>query len=147
VTPTRIAASLAVAAAVPLLAAVKCIEPDRRHFPPDARDDDDAAPVTPFVECPDPGQATLVVEGFAYVIRCGCVEPSGRTCTVNAGAVVVWQFADSEAHNVTSLANAFGVSTTQLVGSFAHRFDNRGMFGYGCSIHADVMSQYVIVVK
>jgi hypothetical protein len=138
---------------LPLLLAVKCIASDRRLLPPDASAGSgdgagiDGVRVTPAVACPDPDRAMFIIESEAFNIQCGCAESTGKTCTINAGTTVVWQFADSEAHNVTSIANAFGMSSTVMVGNYSHTFDQPGTFGYGCSIHSDVMSGYSIVVR
>jgi plastocyanin len=97
-------------------------------------------------DCPEAGTAQLVVENFAYRIRCGCKETSGKTCTVSNGTTVKWQFADSTSHNVTAVASAFPGSTNQLAGTHEALFDRAGNFDYGCSIHSYDMSGYQIVV-
>jgi plastocyanin len=144
---------ISVIGVVPLLSAERCVEREPRFFPSDAApaldsgDGDAARAVVPFVECTQPDEATLVVESSTYNIQCGCEEAFGRTCTVNVGTRVTWQFADGEAHNVTSIASAFGMSQNQLVGSFSYEFSQVGTYGYGCSIHAEIMSGYRIIVK
>lgn len=103
--------------------------------------------IAPAVACPNPGTAQLTVQNFAYNIECGCIETEGRICTVAAGTVVRWSFADSEEHNITSLLAAFGISEDMLSGQFEHSFADAGEFGYGCSIHPNDMSGYSIVVR
>jgi hypothetical protein len=93
--------------------------------------------------CDVPGEAQLIVEGRSYTIMCGCAEVDGRRCTVPVGTRVVWTFAASESHTVTSAAAESG---DQLSGRFEQTFDEPGTFPYGCSIHAE-MSGYEIEVE
>lgn len=136
---------------LPLLLAAKCVEYDPRLVHPDAatihRDAHLGDGFVPALACQAPDEAQLVVRDFAFNIQCGCKEAEGKTCTVPAGTTVVWKFADSEEHNVSSLMNAFGMSSDSLAGVFRHTFQGPGSFGYGCTIHPTAMSGYMIVVE
>ena len=66
-------------------------------------------------------------------------------CSIPRGTRVVWQFIDSEEHNVASDGDGFGHSGERLVGTFAHLFDAPGSYDYGCTIHTE-MTGYSIVV-
>ena len=122
----------------------KCVPYDAALDP---ASEDYAVPQAASTGCGVEGQARLRVENFAYQIQCGCQESSGTTCTVPAGTTVIWEFADSTAHNVTSVANAFGVSANEIAGLFEVEFERAGTFEYGCSIHPFDMSGYSIVVE
>ncbi|MBK6685102.1 MAG: hypothetical protein IPG45_11600 [Deltaproteobacteria bacterium] len=124
-------------ALLPLLTGGKCVPYDASLS---------ASAVSTGHDCEQPGVARMVVENFAYRIQCGCVETSGKTCTVSPGTTVIWQFADSTSHNVTAVANTFGGSTNQLAGQHEHLFEEAGAFSYGCSIHSYDMSGYQVVV-
>jgi len=150
----------AVLAAFPLLGGFKCIKYDAPEVPPDAAPQPDSdgtptpgvdgavkPPFVPAVACADDGVAKLTVENYAYNIVCGCKEDSGLKCTVPAGTTVVWTFADSEQHNITSIANAFGMSPNLLAGQFTYTFTTAGTYDYGCSIHGADMAGYSIVAE
>jgi hypothetical protein len=107
----------------------------------------DGTVFVPAVACQQPGIAQFTVENFEYRITCGCKEATGRTCTLPVGTSVTWTFADSEEHNVVSIANSFGMSPLQLSGQFSHTFVTAGTFGYVCSVHSADMSGYQIVVE
>ncbi len=159
--PWRIVLLLALA---PALGGFKCID----YVPPEAApedagptDDATSTPVpedgealdgavgdggfVPAVACAQAGMARLIIENYEYRIMCGCAEATGPTCSVPVGTVVVWTFADSEEHNVASVANAFGMSALMLAGQFSHTFATTGTYGYGCTIHSAAMSGYRIV--
>jgi hypothetical protein len=131
------------AALVPTAA---CVDYDPRLTAPLAdggigqRDDFSPTP------CERPGEARVSVEGYAYHILCGCVEVEGSMCTIAPRTTVVWTFADSAQHNVTSVLDRFGASGDLLAGEFSHLFSEPGEYRYGCSIHAADMSGYRIVV-
>ena len=107
----------------------------------------DAPGFIPAVACQQSGVAEFTVENFAYLITCGCKEDLGRVCTVPVGTTVTWTFADSEEHNLVSIANSFGMSPLLLAGQFTHTFADAGAFGYGCAVHSADMSGYQIIVE
>lgn len=139
----------------------KCVAYDERLFPappPDAAvvpggdsagdsAGDGPAGFVPAIRCPNANEARFLVQDLAFVIQCGCREGSGKRCTVPRGTSVVWQFADSEEHNIVSLANQFGTSGGQLSGAFQHTFAAPGTNQYGCGLHPTVMRDYSIVVE
>jgi len=109
----------------------------------------DASSFVPATPCASPSEAQMRVESFAFNVVCGCAEARGTTCTIPRGTTVVWTFADSEEHNVTSVrdvAGSFGMSPDRLTGRFEHVFAEPGTFHYGCTIHPKLMSGYSIVV-
>ena len=148
---------LLILAALPLLLAPKCFDPPD---PPDGGDaaatdagpsgdgggaGGDAAPFVPAVACERAGEARFLILDYAYQIRCGCREASGKTCTVPQGTRVLWQFADAEEHNVASDGDSFGSSGERLSGTYSVVFDAPGAYRYGCTIHTE-MGGYTIVV-
>jgi hypothetical protein len=130
----------------PALLASKCISYDDAFGPTDAAPLPDASSDggPPATACADPGEAHVLIVDSSFRIQCGCREPAGRVCTISAGTTVVWRFADSLEHNVSS---AFGSSDEQLVGTFRHTFAAPGVHSYGCTVHPAVMSGYTIVVE
>lgn len=164
-TISRSATRIAALAVLPALLGAKCIEyqplvatdggaladadPAAADADPAASDARglDATVVTPAVPCERADEAQLRVENFQYIIQCGCAETEGSSCTVAAGTTVVWLFADSQEHNVSSIANRFGMSADLLAGSFSYQFTASGDYVYGCSIHAEVMSGFKIAVR
>lgn len=111
---------------------------------------DGSSPVVSAVPCANTGEAHVRIQSSAFNTVCGCAEAAGRTCTIPRGTKVIWVFADSEEHNVSSArdpAGTFGMSADRLTGSFEHTFDDAGTYRYGCTIHPAVMSGYSIVVR
>ena len=153
---TRTQLSLFALCALPLLLAVKCFDPPEDPLDGDAGVDamtggdasaGEGGPLfTPAVSCPQAGTARLSIVDFSYQVQCGCREASGKTCTIPRGTRVIWQFADSEEHNVASDGVGFGASGERLTGTYSHSFEVPGHFGYGCTIHTE-MSGYAIVVE
>jgi len=138
-----IPASAALALLLPFMMATKCIDYEAAPGST-ARDGSvDAGGVAAGKACDQPGQARLKAENFAYKIQCGCLETSGKRCTVPLGTTINWQFADSTNHNITS---TFGMSADTLAGTFTYTFTTAGTFKYGCSIHSLDMSGYEVVV-
>jgi hypothetical protein len=76
------------------------------------------------------------------------VTPAAATMTVNAGDTVMWEWADTLPHSVTS--NAGGTDTFEsgiLTGdgeTFSHTFTTEGSTSYKCNVHE--MMQGVITV-
>ena len=136
-------AAAALALFLPFVMATKCVDYD--PAPPSSAKDGaaDAGGVSAGKPCDQPGQARLKAENFAYKIQCGCLETSGKRCTVPLGTTINWQFADSTNHNITS---TFGMSADTLAGTFTYTFTTAGTFKYGCSIHSLDMSGYEVVV-
>jgi hypothetical protein len=150
-------------AALPLLVAPKCFDPPEDSDAGAGVDAsaaaEDAAPTggdgasatadamafVPAVACAHDGEARLMIVDYAYSIRCGCEEATGKTCTVPRGTRVLWQFADAEEHNVASDGDSFGASGERLTGTYVHVFDAPGSYLYGCTIHTE-MGGYSIVV-
>ena len=106
-----------------------------------------SAGFVPTTACMHANTAQIIVQNFEYDIACGCAESSGMKCTVPVGTTVTWIFADSEEHNVTSVADSFGMSPDTLSGQFQYQFTTAGNFGYGCSIHGAAMAGYSIVAE
>ena len=102
--------------------------------------------VTPAVPCSKPGVARIRVVDTSYQNDCGCVEKSGKVCTIARGTRVQWVFGDSEEHNVTSKASIFSDSDDLLGGTHEHLFDDPGTFGYSCSLHASMRGYSIVVV-
>ena len=94
--------------------------------------------VVPAIECGSPNTARLTISSFYFNPTCGCAESEGQVCTVNAGTEVIWTFADSEVHNVTSVPDTFGGSADSLSGSFSFVFEEPGEYPYGCTIHSEM---------
>jgi plastocyanin len=152
-------------ALVPALGGWKCIKYDAPAAGADAgvvtgtsHDDagtpgsgSDSSPVdagfVPATACMHANTAQIIVQNFEFDIACGCAEASGMHCTVPVGTTVTWLFADSEEHNVTSIAGSFGMSPDELSGQFQYQFTTAGSFGYGCSIHGAAMAGYSIVAQ
>jgi plastocyanin len=131
-----------VALLLPFAMATKCIDYD--PAPSGAKDGSvDAGGTAAGKACDSPGQARLKAENFAFKIQCGCIETSGKRCTVPLGTTINWQFADSTNHNITS---TFGMSADTLAGMFTYTFTSPGTYKYGCSIHSLDMSGYEVVV-
>ncbi len=128
----------------PALMAGKCIQYDPA-LDADGGEVAEAAP--PGVPCSEPLTAKLNVTNHAFVIQCGCLEGSGKTCTVSAGTTVAWTFEDSDAHDITSDNGAFEESGERLVGTFTHDFATPGSYPYECSIHSAEMSGYFIEAR
>ena len=109
---------------------------------------DSTTPLEPSPNpCPTENQAELLVQNFAYEIRCGCQETEGLVCTVPVGTTVVWRFLDSEDHNVASAGGSFGESEDLLGGTFEYPFSQAGSYRYSCTLHPRQMSGYSIVVR
>ena len=159
--PTRRQLSWFVASISPWLVAGKCV-PYNHAYDEDAfgkkssagSGGDTAEPtqgtggggsVVPATECSSAGTARLTVETFYFNPTCGCAEEEGLACTVNAGTEVIWTFADSEAHNVTSVPDTFGGSADSLTGTFAFEFTEPGEYPYGCTIHSEMRGFSIIV--
>jgi plastocyanin len=131
-----------VALFLPFVMATKCI--DYEPAPSSAKDGSaDAGPAAAGKPCDQPGIARLKAQNFAFQIQCGCRETAGKVCTVPLGTTVIWQFADSTNHNITS---TFGMSADTLSGMFTYTFTTAGDFMYGCSIHSLDMSGYHLAV-
>jgi plastocyanin len=132
----------------PALMAGKCIQYDKAFDADAAAPHADAATdgAAAAVACSKPLTAQIRVINHSFVNQCGCAESSGKTCTVPAGTTVVWTFADSDAHDITSDNGAFEESGERLVGTFSHQFTAPGSYPYECSIHAAMMSGYFIEV-
>lgn len=107
----------------------------------------DAAGVGMAAPCAQPNEARIRIENSAYINICGCAEESGKICTISTDTTVVWTFGDSEEHNVSSVASAFGMSDDKLAGKFDHQFTAPGVYGYGCTLHPADMSDYFIIVE
>ena len=142
----RLLGYCALSAALILLGAPKCIDFDDVFLGTDAHVvGPDAASLT---ACADPNQARVLVQNRAFINECGCAELGGsRTCTVFVGTKVLWRFADSEEHNVSSLANAFGRSEDRMSGTYEYTFTETGVFEYLCSIHPADMADYHVIVR
>ena len=138
-----IPASAALALLLPLLMATKCIDYEPAGGTAKDGSADAGGGVSAGKPCDQPGVARLKAENFAYKIQCGCLETSGKRCTVPLGTTVHWQFADSTNHNITS---TFGMSADTLAGTFTYTFTTAGTYKYGCSIHSLDMSGYEVVV-
>jgi plastocyanin len=141
---------LALLGLIPALAGFKCIKYEAPAEQPDAQVSSAAPDSGVFVAataCEQPGTAQLNIANYSYNIVCGCAESKGLKCTVPAGTTVVWTFADSEQHNITSIANVFGMSPDLLAGQFSYTFSTPGTYGYGCSIHGPDMAGYSIVAE
>lgn len=143
---TRIPASLTLALLLPFTMATKCVEYDRGLTVAGPGPSDGGTSATGKA-CDQPNVARLRAENFAFKIQCGCAEQEGKICTVPLGTTIHWQFADSTNHNITSVANAFGMSADTLSGTFTYTFTTAGSHTYGCSIHSLDMSGYQVVVK
>ena len=157
---SRIVVALAL---VPALGGYKCIKYDAPIVAPDggtviSSPDDAGTPgsdgsagvdagFVPATACMHANTAQIIVQNFEYDIACGCAESSGMKCTVPVGTTVAWIFADSEEHNVTSVAGSFGMSPDTLSGQFQYQFTTAGTFGYGCSIHGAAMAGYSVVAE
>lgn len=130
---------------LPFLAAPKCVP----YEPVDGTPFQSAsqADVVPGGPCRDAGEAHLRVASHAFQIECGCEEAEGKTCTIPVGTTVIWTFADSEEHDLTSEGGAFGSSDVRLTGDFEFTFDEPGRYPYRCAIHTGDMSGYAIVVQ
>jgi plastocyanin len=142
-----------VLAALPLLAGFKCLELnpafDRRtdggmatggDLPPAG----DMPPFRPAKPCAQPATARITVANFAFNVECGCAEAEGETCTIPAGTTLIWTFADSEEHNVTSLAGSFGMSPNKLSGEFSYTFTFAGEHHYNCTLHSGMHGSILI---
>jgi plastocyanin len=143
---TSLPASLALAALLPFVMATKCVDYDPGPGSAMNGSADGGAAAATGKACDQPGQARLKAENFAFQIQCGCAESAGKRCTVPLGTTIHWQFSDSTNHNITSIANSFGMSADTLSGKFTYTFTSPGTFNYGCSIHSLDMSGYQIVV-
>jgi plastocyanin len=147
---------LLLAAASPALLGAKCVEYDERFggvvvteqpsLPASDAGAGGPAAFTPGKACDSPSLAQLKVTNRRFNIECGCAETEGQVCTIPAGTLVRWQFADSEEHNVAGNMQLFGPSGEKLAGLWEHTFTTAGTYRYGCSIHSD-MRGYSIVVK
>lgn len=143
--------------AVTLLCGAKCIGYNTAFDPESAAPIDDGlgdsgpAGFVPAVPCENEGEAQISVEEFTYPIICGCAEhpgaDEGKTCTIPAGTTVVWRFAGSEEHNVSSGDGAFGESDNKLAGRFEQLFDTPGSFGYRCTIHTEMAGFEIVVTE
>ena len=89
--------------------------------------------------------ALIEISSRTYIIRCGCAEADGKTCTIPRNTVVVWRFADSEEHDVSSAS--FGESGDRIAGDWPVTFSESGQFPYLCNIHSADMNGYTIVVQ
>jgi plastocyanin len=101
---------------------------------------------TAATPCSSPNEALLLVKDFAFRIECGCAESDGRTCTVPRGTTIVWTFADSEEHNISSVRGSFGTSGERLSGTFARTLNVPGTYAYGCSIHSTMVGYSIRVM-
>jgi plastocyanin len=72
---------------------------------------------------------------------------SPSSVTVSVGQTVQWQWAGSNAHNVTWVVSSGAAnSATQASGTYSRTFDTAGTYDYYCSIHGqNVMSGTVVV--
>ena len=88
---------------------------------------------------PRPGFRAISIDNFAF---------SPGEITIGAGETVVWTNRDDIPHTVTSAdaPRAFKSGALDTDGTFSHRFDRAGRFGYFCSLHAH-MQGVVVVVK
>ena len=159
---------LGILVAAPVLLASKCITYNPDLFPDAGPDlepgpgaaavgdstaeggDASAGPVAPSftaaIPCSSPNEAMLLVKDFAFRIECGCAESDGRTCTVPRGTTIVWTFADSEEHNISSVRGSFGTSGERLSGTFARTLNVPGTYAYGCSIHSTMVGYSIRVM-
>jgi len=55
--------------------------------------------------------------------------------TISAGDTVIWTFADSQPHTVTSDTGAFDSGAQQVGGTFQFTFNTAGTFNYHCTVH------------
>jgi plastocyanin len=150
--PAGLCASLVLVLELALctLGGLSCIDYDSRLRAGTSPEHDAAVSDAPFVSaiaCSEAGEAQLHIVNAAFNIECGCMEGSGKTCTVPAGTKVTWIFGDSEEHNVASVTSTFGPSGELLSGSFSYTFAAPGRFAYGCAIHRASMSGYAVVVR
>ena len=128
----------------------KCVGYDERLATASPEGDSDGAVVT-ATPCPNPSEAILSVEEFAFIVRCGCLEAPGvyteddKHCTVPAGTTVTWVFEGSQQHNVAS--EAFADSRPRTAGRYSVAFDTPGVYEYACSLHIGQMSGYAIIVR
>ncbi|MEZ0315159.1 MAG: hypothetical protein ACAI38_25590 [Myxococcota bacterium] len=129
----------------------KCVGYDERLVPPTALPGGDGGAVVSATPCPDPSEAILAVEEFAFIVRCGCLEPPGvyteddKHCTIPVGTTVTWMFQGSQQHNVAS--EAFADSRPRTTGRYSVPFDTPGVYDYSCSLHIGQMSGYSIIVR
>jgi plastocyanin len=165
----RIALALGVLVAAPGVLASKCITYNPDLFPDAGVDPDPGAAAggddstaeggeastgsgavassfSPATPCASPDQAQLLIKDFTFRIECGCAESDGRTCTVPRGTTIVWTFADSEEHNISSVRGSFGTSGERLSGTFSRTLNVPGTYGYGCSIHSSMVGYSIRVM-
>jgi plastocyanin len=84
---------------------------------------------------PTPAHANVDISGFAFV-------PS--TLTVSVGTTVTWTNKDSVSHTVTSNDNLFDSGTLAKGATFEHTFNQKGTFGYHCSIHPSMTAKVIV---
>ena len=94
-----------------------------------------ASPTPTPTTTPTPAQANVNISGFAFV-------PS--TLTVSVGTTVTWTNKDSVTHTVTSNDNLFNSGDLAPNATFEFTFNQKGTFGYHCSIHTFMTGEIIV---
>jgi len=84
---------------------------------------------------PTPAQANVEISGFAFA-------PS--TLTVSVGTTVTWTNKDPATHTVTSNDNLFNSGNLATNATFQFTFNQKGTFGYHCSIHPYMTAEIIV---
>jgi plastocyanin len=96
-----------------------------------------SSPTTGTQVKPPPGSTTgtdfkpasVTIENLAF---------SPASLTVPIGTTVIWTNNDFTTHTVTSDTGLFDSGSINNGGSFNHIFNDKGVFNYHCTIHAEM---------